>query len=86
MNTYFITFSTYGTRLHGDPRGTVDRDHNILGEPLTDANESWVAHGKELLTQAPYQLDAKRRAIVLAVGCQHAAFRGWCLLRRPCPV
>ncbi|MCX5659819.1 MAG: hypothetical protein NTW19_08870 [Planctomycetota bacterium] len=29
---YHITFGTYGTRLHGDDRGTVDRDHNI---PLT---------------------------------------------------
>ncbi|MCH8164939.1 MAG: hypothetical protein IH889_04955 [Planctomycetes bacterium] len=25
---YHITFGTYGTRLHGDPRGTVDRTLN----------------------------------------------------------
>ena len=31
---YHITFGTYGTRLHGDPRGTVDRSHNRPGQAL----------------------------------------------------
>jgi REP element-mobilizing transposase RayT len=31
---YFISWGTYGTRLHGDPRGTVDRDHNERGTPV----------------------------------------------------
>src|SRR5688572_26695020 len=31
---YHITWGTYGMRLHGDPRGTVDRDHNALGSPI----------------------------------------------------
>ncbi len=28
---YLITFSTYGTHLHGDPRGSVDVRHNMPG-------------------------------------------------------
>ena len=35
---YHITFATYGTRLHGDERGTVDRDHNCPGEPILDTD------------------------------------------------
>jgi hypothetical protein len=31
---YHITFGTYGTRLHGDERGTVERAHNVYGEPI----------------------------------------------------
>jgi hypothetical protein len=29
----------YGTRLHGDPRGTVDRQHNQYGEPVLSYDE-----------------------------------------------
>src|SRR5882724_8374615 len=31
---YHITWGTYGTRLHGDPRGTVDRANNEYGTPV----------------------------------------------------
>src|SRR2546421_11369035 len=31
---YHITWGTYGTRLHGDGRGTVDREHNEYGTPV----------------------------------------------------
>lgn len=31
MHTCHITFGTYATRLHNDPRPTVDRRHNIVG-------------------------------------------------------
>ena len=33
---YFITFRTYGTWLHGDERGSTDRDHNAYDTPLLD--------------------------------------------------
>ena len=32
--TWHITFGTYGTRLHGDIRPTVDRNHNRVGTPF----------------------------------------------------
>ena len=34
-----ITWGTYGTRLHGDPRGTVDRYNNEYGEPVLGYDE-----------------------------------------------
>jgi REP element-mobilizing transposase RayT len=38
---YHITWGTYGTRLHGDPRGTVCRDENVFGEPIINADNEW---------------------------------------------
>jgi REP element-mobilizing transposase RayT len=42
---YHITFGTYGTRLHGDSRGTVDRTRNKHGDPIIGRNADW--HGLE---------------------------------------
>jgi REP element-mobilizing transposase RayT len=36
---YFLTFSAYGARLHGDDRGTVDRAHNQFGTPRLGPDE-----------------------------------------------
>jgi REP element-mobilizing transposase RayT len=33
---WHITFTTYGARLHGDDRPTVDRDHNTFGTPYLE--------------------------------------------------
>jgi hypothetical protein len=38
---YHITFGTYGTRLHGDERGTVDRSMNHPGDPVIGAEPDW---------------------------------------------
>jgi REP element-mobilizing transposase RayT len=32
--TWHITFGTYGTRLHGDSRPSVDKQHNQINEPF----------------------------------------------------
>jgi len=29
----FFTFRTYGTWLHGDERGSIDRNNNLYGVP-----------------------------------------------------
>jgi hypothetical protein len=38
---YHITFGTYGTRLHGDDRGTVDQAHNFYGDLIAEKDEDW---------------------------------------------
>ena len=40
---FHITFGTYGTRLHGDDRGTVDRSENNFGDPIVGRQEQWHA-------------------------------------------
>ncbi|MGQ0761444.1 MAG: hypothetical protein ACT4OT_05435 [Acidobacteriota bacterium] len=38
---YLITFRCYGTWLHGDERGSVDRKQNVYGTPKTAFNPAW---------------------------------------------
>ena len=38
---YHITFGTYGTRLHGDERGTIDRAMNQPGDPIIGRDDAW---------------------------------------------
>ncbi|HUT29941.1 MAG TPA: hypothetical protein VMX13_09125 [Sedimentisphaerales bacterium] len=35
---YLITFSTYGAWLHGDNRGSVDKNHNSYGSLFIAGN------------------------------------------------
>ncbi|MGL4420188.1 MAG: transposase, partial [Gemmataceae bacterium] len=63
--TYFITWTTYGTWLHGREAGSVDRHHNALGTRFLPANISREEAMRAALRQPPYFLDEPRREIVL---------------------
>jgi len=45
---YHITFGTYGTRLHGDSRGSIDGKMNRPGDPIVGSDASWweQEHGR----------------------------------------
>ena len=58
---YHITFGTYGTRLHGDLRGTIDRRHNIRGEPVLGQNDAWRRTEKAILRCPPVFLTPEQR-------------------------
>lgn len=56
--TWHITFGTYGARLHGSERPTVDRKHNRFGEPFTyqdtpreNLERQRITAGSVILTQ-----------------------------------
>lgn len=74
---YFITFTTYGTWLHGRDPGSVDRKHNLPGTPFLPADPEREAGQREALRQDPYFLDAPRRPIVLRTIREVADHRGW---------
>ncbi|HLW67908.1 MAG TPA: transposase [Gemmataceae bacterium] len=74
---YFLTFTTYGTWLHGRPEGSVDRQHNLPGEPLLPANAKMERARRMAMRQEPYFLDEARRAVVLRTICEVAAHRRW---------
>ena len=76
---YFLTFSCYGQRLHGDSKGSVSRDRNVPGSPLIEQNEGRVTWEGRKMGQEPYVLDASRRAHVLAALQQRCQDRGWTL-------
>jgi REP element-mobilizing transposase RayT len=54
--TWHITFGTYGTRLHGNPRPTVDRRHNQPGAPWIPPDASWEAAARRHMRFPPIRL------------------------------
>ncbi len=74
---YLITFRTYGTWLHGDERGSIDRFHNKFG---TERNI--VSPDRELIHQSrlkspPFLLNAECRRVVENAIREVSTFREW---------
>ena len=76
---YFITFTTYGTWLHGRAPGSVDRFHNEVGTPFLPPDEERERAERDGLAEPPYLLDEARREIVLQTILEVARHRGWTL-------
>lgn len=74
---YFISFRTYGTWLHGDERGSVDRRHNEFGTSLQPRSDNRAAWEKDELLHEPVKLSPEQRTVTdrsIREVCQH---RGW---------
>lgn len=58
---YFITFRTYGTWLHGDERGSVNRHRNVYGSRRIGPEPKWRAKKQARLAAEPVLLNARQR-------------------------
>ncbi len=74
---YLITFRSYGTWLHGDERGSVDRTHNIYQTPFIKPNQKWADYNKNLLKNEPVKLTAQMRKVVENAVRETCQIRGW---------
>ena len=74
---YFITFTCYGTWLHGDPRGSVDREHNLWQTPRLEPDEQREQEEFLLLKHAPVILGARQRSLVHDAIVDVCTHRGW---------
>ena len=62
---YLITIRTYGTWLHGDERGSVDRHgRNLYGTPRLAVNPELERIMREEMKRAPFTLNAAQRIAV----------------------
>jgi REP element-mobilizing transposase RayT len=77
---YFITFTTYGTWLHGEDRGSVDNRHNEVGSPCLEPDTDRYHTDRLRMTQDTYLLDANRRALACEAIVEEIRFREWLLL------
>ncbi len=77
---YFITFSCYGTHLHGDESGSVDRRHNLFGSRALESDAERAATERRSMDQPRYELDGRSRAAVLLALREVCVHRGWNLL------
>ena len=73
---YFISFRSYGTWLHGDQRGSIDRFNNRYGDPYLPANEAWQDYNRKQLKTDPFILGARERRAV------EKAIRETCKIRK----
>jgi len=74
---YFITFGTYGSWLHGEEKGSVDRSHNLPGTPYLEPNSARLEIEEASRQQDAYVLDEARRGHVLAAVREVCAVRQW---------
>ncbi len=74
---YFITIGTYGTRLHGDPRGTVDRENHTPGDPFLAADPARSSFDAGSMSSAPTRLDSAQQELVESIVPQLADELGW---------
>jgi REP element-mobilizing transposase RayT len=61
---YLITFRCYGTWVHGDDRGSMDRKHNRYLTPKIAPNRPLQISDLKQLKHPPVILDARKRSIV----------------------
>ena len=76
---YFISFRCYGTWLHGDGRGSIDRFHNRYRSPYLPANENWQRHNEGRLRTKPLILGPRERCAVETALRETCNIRQWFL-------
>ena len=76
---YFISFRSYGTWLHGDQRGSIDRFNNRFRSPYIPPNKNWKKHNEQKLRAEPLTLDAEHRAQIKAAIRETCDIRKWFL-------
>jgi len=74
---FLITFRCYGTWLHGDERGSVDRFHRTYASPMLQASGVRRRHDRELLKQPPVTLNPRQRAVIKAAIRETCTIRIW---------
>jgi len=77
---YLISFRTYGTWLHGDERGSIDRFHNRYRSPYIPPNAKWHRYNQQQLKTKPLILGASQRKAIEAAIRETCGIRKWLLL------
>jgi len=76
---YLITFRCYGTWLHGDDRGSIDRFHNRYKSPYLPPSDRRKTLADRQLKSSPIILNASQRQTVEAAIREVCDHRKWLL-------
>jgi REP element-mobilizing transposase RayT len=74
---YFLTWTTKGTWLHGDPRGSADRTQNRVGTPRLLADPTRASRDRMSLRSEAFVMDERARLVVDGTIRGHCERRGW---------
>ncbi|MCL2346710.1 MAG: transposase [Planctomycetaceae bacterium] len=78
---YFITFTCYGTWLHGDERGSVDDEHNKYGHEFVAFDMNRLGQSSVNMKGDALTLDAKQRRLITDAIQNVCEYRQWKLLK-----
>src|SRR5713226_5488353 len=76
---YLITFRCYGTWLHGDERGSIDRFHNRYKFPYLPRSDRRRDLSERQLKSVPVALNAPQRQSVDTAIREVCEYRRWFL-------
>jgi REP element-mobilizing transposase RayT len=76
---FFITFRSYGTWLHGDERGSVNRFRNKYKSRRLPPDQRWIETNRQRLKGAIVTLNAAQRSCVEEAVHETCRIRGWAL-------
>ena len=79
LTACFLTFRTYGSWLHGDPRGSQDRYRNVYGTPLIPPTLEWQTEEYKRLLHPPLTLDGQIRQVIHDAIVDKCRYRQWLL-------
>jgi len=74
---YFLTWSCYGTWLHGDDRGSTDCENNTHDDPYLSRNDRRRDWETALLANPAVVLSGRQRQLVYETIVAHCDVRGW---------
>ena len=74
---YLITFTTYGTWLHGDKRGSVNKEHNRYSSAFVNPNSGLHRKEQIALKNPPFVLKQSQREMVLKAILTVCEYLGW---------
>jgi len=77
---YLVTFRSYGTWLHGDERGSVNRFRNQFNSPRLPPERTWLTINTRRLKGDVVLLNAAQRNCVEAGVRETCRIRKWDLL------
>ena len=77
---YLLTWTCYGTWLHGDERGSVDSDDRTPGAPFVAPSTRRARDETRRLRNAPVSLGAQARRVVRDTVVEHCELRGWTIV------
>ena len=79
VKAFFLTWVCYGAWLHGDERGSIDSQHNLVGQPRAILDPVRETVRSKQMKHPPLLLGAKERGVVHRTIEEVAEHRGWLL-------
>jgi len=74
---YLITFTTYGSWLHGSENGSVVNEHNCPGRPFLQANPGWQISDRRQMKTSAFLMDHPMRELSVNTVIETCTNRNW---------